>query len=78
MVGWGDMDANSSCEQRCVLSLHRALPGCITFSVIGFWGSQTETLGIGPILAWADCRFRRPLDYPDTVSIGIANSGCGE
>ena len=30
---------------------------------------QQET-GIGPILAWADCRFRRPLSYPDDVSIG--------
>jgi acyl-CoA thioester hydrolase len=37
--------------------------------VLEFSRSQSET-GIGPILAWADCRFRRPLEYPDTVSIG--------
>jgi acyl-CoA thioester hydrolase len=36
---------------------------------MGFSRVQQET-GIGPILAWTDCRFRRPLAYPDDVSIG--------
>src|SRR5690606_6221314 len=29
-----------------------------------------ERTGIGPILHSANCRFRIPLTYPDTVSIG--------
>jgi acyl-CoA thioester hydrolase len=68
MVGWGDMDANSHVNNVVYFRYieHARLH---YFSEIGFWGSQ-QTSGIGPILAWADCRFRRPLDYPDTVSIG--------
>ncbi len=29
-----------------------------------------ETTGIGPILAETRCRYRIPLTYPDTVSVG--------
>ena len=29
-----------------------------------------EATGVGPILAATSCRFRIPLTYPDTVSIG--------
>ncbi|REK18005.1 MAG: acyl-CoA thioesterase [Planctomycetota bacterium] len=39
------------------------------FREFGFSRTQQDS-GVGPILAWADCRFRRPLAYPDTISIG--------
>jgi acyl-CoA thioester hydrolase len=29
-----------------------------------------EATGVGPILASTNCRFKIPLTYPDTVSIG--------
>ena len=29
-----------------------------------------EATGVGPILAATNCRFKMPLTYPDTVSIG--------
>ncbi|MFT7623996.1 MAG: acyl-CoA thioester hydrolase [Myxococcota bacterium] len=29
-----------------------------------------ETDGIGPILGYTDCRFRKPVKYPDFVTIG--------
>ncbi len=39
---------------------------------------EVRRTGIGPILASASCRFRRPLTYPDTVSIGTRISEIGE
>jgi acyl-CoA thioester hydrolase len=68
MVAWGDMDANRHVNNVVYFRYieHARLH---YFGVLGFSRSQSES-GIGPILAWADCRFRRPLDYPDTVSIG--------
>lgn len=67
MVGWGDMDANHHVNNVVYFRYieHARLH---YFRVLEFSRSQSET-GIGPILAWADCRFRRPLEYPDTVSI---------
>ncbi len=68
MVAWGDMDANRHVNNVVYFRYieHARLH---YFGVLGFSRSQSES-GVGPILAWADCRFRRPLDYPDTVSIG--------
>lgn len=69
MVAWGDMDANRHVNNVVYFRYieHARLR---YFDVLGFLQMQVET-GIGPILAWTDCRFRRPLAYPDTVSIGM-------
>lgn len=68
MVGWGDMDANRHVNNVMYFRYieHARLR---YFDVLGFSKMQ-EDEGIGPILSWTDCRFRRPLTYPDTVSIG--------
>jgi len=70
LVAWGDMDANHHVNNVTYFRYieHARLK---YFHEIGFLQHQRET-GIGPILAWADCRFRRPLEYPDTVSIGAS------
>src|SRR5262245_53264806 len=34
------------------------------------WFEYEDQTGIGPILASTQARFRRPLTYPDTISIG--------
>src|SRR2546428_12744196 len=39
------------------------------FRRLGWFELEKET-GIGPILAATQARFRRPLTYPDTISIG--------
>ena len=31
-----------------------------------------DKTGIGPILAHTECRFKLPLNYPDTVSVGAS------
>lgn len=68
MVGWGDMDANRHVNNIMYFRYieHARLR---YFDLLGFSKLQEET-GIGPILSWTDCRFRRPLSYPDDVSIG--------
>src|SRR5438105_2191325 len=34
------------------------------------WFAFERTTGVGPILATTQARFRRPLTYPDTISVG--------
>ena len=67
-VAWGEMDAmqhvNNIVYFRYVESVRMAY-----FERIGLLDLLLET-GVGPILAWTSCRFRRPLTYPDTVSVG--------
>ena len=68
LVAWGDMDANRHVNN--VVYFRYIEHGRLWyFHELGFSKLQLET-GVGPILAWADCRFRLPLSYPDTVSIG--------
>lgn len=68
LVAWGDMDANRHVNNVVYFRYieHARLR---YFDALGFLQMQQET-GIGPILSWTDCRFRRPLAYPDDVSIG--------
>jgi acyl-CoA thioester hydrolase len=64
-VAWGEMDAfghvNNIVYFRYFESARMAYLGAI-----GFRGDT----GLGPILASTQCRFRRPLEYPDTVRVG--------
>src|SRR5437879_13924787 len=34
------------------------------------WFAFERTTGVGPILVTTQARFRRPLTYPDTISVG--------
>ncbi len=68
LVGWGEMDANSHVN-NVVYFRYMEHARLQYFRDMGFSREQQGT-GIGPILAWTDCRFRKPLEYPDTVTIG--------
>lgn len=46
------------------------------FDRVGFRGGTVED-AVGPILASTQCRFRRPLVYPDTVRVGARVSDVG-
>lgn len=67
-VAWGEMDAfqhvNNIVYFRYFESARMAY-----FEKIEFM-KMKEEIGIGPILASTNCRFRIPLSYPDHVSIG--------
>ncbi|HVF57739.1 MAG TPA: thioesterase family protein [Pyrinomonadaceae bacterium] len=69
-VAWGEMDSfrhvNNIVYFRYFESARMAY-----FDRIGFW-DYLEATGVGPILASTQCRFRIPLTYPDTVSVGAS------
>jgi len=67
-VAWGDMDAlrhvNNIVYFRYFESARIAY-----FEKLRFWEFMNQT-GVGPILASIQCKFKIPLTYPDTVSVG--------
>ena len=72
-VAWGDMDAfghvNNTMFFRYFESARIAF-----LDRIGFRGDD----GPGPILASTQCRFRRPVAYPDTVLVGARVTELGD
>ena len=67
-VAWGEMDAlrhvNNIVYFRYFESARIAY-----FEKLRFWEFMDQT-GVGPILASIQCKFKIPLAYPDTVSVG--------
>jgi acyl-CoA thioester hydrolase len=67
-VAWGEMDAfqhvNNIVYFRYFESVRIAY-----FEKLDMIGYMEKT-GIGPILGSAQCKFKIPLTYPDTVSVG--------
>lgn len=67
-VAWGEMDAfqhvNNSVYFKYFESVRIAY-----FEKIDFLSVMNQT-GIGPILASTQCRYKIPLTYPDTVTVG--------
>ena len=67
-VAWGQMDAFRHLNNTVYFRFFES--GRIAyFERLGFL-EYMEATGVGPILASTNCRFRIPLTYPDTVSIG--------
>jgi acyl-CoA thioester hydrolase len=68
-VQWGDQDAlghvNNTVPHRWFESARIAL-----FGRIGLLDLRKEQ-GIGPILAATSCDYRRQINFPDTVQVGI-------
>ena len=68
-IAWGEMDAfqhvNNIVYFRYFESARIAYFERINFS------DQESNGGVGPILAHTQCRFRKALTYPDTISIGV-------
>jgi len=67
-VAWGEMDSlrhvNNIVYFRYFESARIAY-----FEKLRFWEFMNQT-GVGPILASIQCKFKIPLAYPDTVSVG--------
>lgn len=68
-VAWGDMDAfdhvNNTVFFRWFETARIAFLAAIEFTAGGQGG------GVGPILASTSCRFRRPVTFPDTITVGV-------
>ena len=66
-VVWGEMDAFGHVNNVVYFRyFESARIAC--FERVGYT-SIMSTDGIGPILAHTECRFRLPLEYPDTVTV---------
>jgi len=67
-VAWGEMDSlrhvNNIIYFRYFESARIAY-----FEKLRLWEFMNQT-GVGPILASIQCKFKIPLTYPDTVSVG--------
>ena len=67
-VAWGQMDAFRHLNNTAYFRFFES--GRIAyFERLNLLEYMEET-GVGPILASTNCRFKIPLTYPDTVSIG--------
>jgi len=67
-VAWGQMDAFRHLNNTAYFRFFES--GRIAyFERLNLLEYMEET-GVGPILAATNCRFKIPLTYPDTVSIG--------
>jgi len=75
-VAWGEMDAFQHVNNIIYFRYFESARICY-FEQVGLLRLMDET-GIGPILASTHCRFRIPLAYPDTVSIGAKITEIGE
>lgn len=75
-VAWGEMDSlqhvNNVVYFRYFESVRMAY-----FDRLALWDYMRET-GVGPILASTSCRFKLPLTYPDTVSVGTTMAEVGD
>lgn len=67
-IAWGDMDAFQHVN-NVVYIRHFESVRIAYFERIGFMAVMAKN-GIGPILASTRCRYKIPLTYPDTVSVG--------
>lgn len=68
-VAWGEMDAFQHVNNIVYLRYFESAR-IAYFERLGFIAVMEQT-GIGPILAQLECRYRKPLTYPDTVSVGV-------
>jgi acyl-CoA thioester hydrolase len=67
-IAWGDMDAFQHVNNVAYFRYFESAR--ILYSEkLGLHKMKDET-GIGPILGSTSCRYRLPLTYPDTVSVG--------
>jgi len=68
-VEWGQMDAFNHVNNTVYFRYFESAR-LEYFSRVGFT-EHMKTYQVGPILASTSCRFKAPLCYPDTVSIGV-------
>jgi acyl-CoA thioester hydrolase len=67
-VQWGDMDSYRHVNNVIYFRYFESAR-LEYFRRLGWFEYEAET-GVGPILAATQARFRRPLTYPDTISVG--------
>jgi len=67
-IAWGEMDAFGHLNNTVYFRYFESARIAYLERIQGI--QYMQDTGIGPILASTQCRFRIPLTYPDTVSVG--------
>src|SRR5579864_5811162 len=75
-VVWGEMDSYRHVN-NVVYFRYFENARLEYFRQLGWFEYEAQT-GVGPILAATQCRFRRPLTYPDTISVTARVSSLAE
>src|SRR5262249_15033465 len=75
-VVWGEMDAYRHVNN--VVYFRYFESARLEYFRRMSWLEYEEATGIGPILAATQCRFRKPLTYPDVIWVGARISAIGE
>lgn len=65
---WGDLDPHFHMNNVVYFRFFEAVR-VLYFEAIGLLRMQSET-GVGSILKETSCSFKKPVRYPDTVSVG--------
>jgi acyl-CoA thioester hydrolase len=68
IIRWGDMDSLGHVN-NILFFRYMENVRIEYYEKINFWNSKKIT-GLGPIIASTSCKFKAPLTYPDTVSVG--------
>jgi len=68
-VAWGDMDSFKHVNN--VVFFRYIENARVVYGTRIDITERMETEGVGPILAWADCKYIRPVKFPDTIHIGV-------
>jgi len=66
-VQWGDMDSAQHVNNVVYLKWIESARVNLFYSINGNQLKNEEN--IGPIVAWQDCKYIRPVNYPDTVIV---------
>lgn len=75
-VAWGEMDALGHVNNIIYFRYFESARSEY-FQAMGLWDSAKAS-GIGVILHSTSCRFRKPLTYPDRVSVGARVTNIGK
>ena len=75
-IAWGDMDALQHVNNVMYFRYFESSRAAY-LAKIRIWQMMEET-GVGPILASTHCRYKIPLTYPDTVSVGTRVTKIGK
>lgn len=75
-VAWGEMDAFGHVNN--IIYFRYFESGRLAyFAEIGYLDHFKKS-GVGPILAATQCKFQKPLSYPDTITVGARVSELNE
>ena len=69
-VQWGDMDAFNHVNNAMYFKYFESVR-IAYFEKLGVMGSNTKD-NVAPILAETNCRFKLPLNFPDTILVGAS------